>query len=320
MAFEFKLRRTPMVLALYLAFIVGLGAGQVSHEFHRTFTVSLVEPVSLQVGLLAGDLHIAYARDGQLSITVTAYPTSDDLESLKGHLVIAQSGNHLQVSDRPAPADQKVRLTYKIDVPYRTEVHSSVQRGKQTIAGIMGPVTAEGGVGDIEVSYISLGANAQVRTGNLSFEAVGGRIEAGTGEGKIACERAPLGISADTEDGDIVLAVVGPSTAIVKSGNGRIDVGGARGSLFASTNAGDLHIKAVPHDDWQLSSISGNIRIELPSEAKFALSASTRSGELVVNRDDLTKPAPDAHEFEVRVNGGGKRIAVTSERGRVVIG
>jgi len=67
MAYALKLRR-PVTLVLFLASTVGVGAGQASREFHRTFAVSLAEPLSLQVDLL----RIAYARDGEVSISVAA--------------------------------------------------------------------------------------------------------------------------------------------------------------------------------------------------------------------------------------------------------
>jgi len=319
MASTLKLRR-PVTLVLFLAFTVGVGAGQVSHEFHHTFAVSLAKPLSLQVDLREGDLRIAYARDGEASISVAVQNASGiDLTSLATRLVLTQTGNRLEVRERPGTSSPTLKLTYTIDVPYRTEVHASLQRGRQTITGIMGPVSAEVGDGDIELSYISLGAAADARTGNLSFEVVGGRIEARTGQGKIACQRAPQGISAETQDGDISLSIVGASTAIVKSGSGRIDVGGARGTLLISTNAGDLHVKAVPHEDWQLSSKSGTVRIELPPASSFDLDAVSDSGDVVIARDDLDKPATGDRRLNRKANGGGKRIEVRTESGRIVV-
>jgi DUF4097 and DUF4098 domain-containing protein YvlB len=293
----------------------------VSREFHRTLAVSIVEPVNLQVDLLEGDLRIAYARDGEVSISLAAQNAAGlDLESLSTRLVVAQTGNRVEVWERPGAGSETLKLTYTIDVPYRTAVDASVRRGKQTITGVMGPVTAMTGVGDIEVSYISLGVVATAQTGNLNFEVVGGRIEAIARQGKIACQRAPQGISAETEDGDISLAVAGDSLAVVKSGNGRIEVGGARGSLVAATNAGDVHVKAVPHEDWHLSSKSGTIHVEIPPAASFELDADTTSGELTLRRDDIAKLESGVRHWNQSVNGGGKRIQVRSDAGNIVIG
>ncbi len=295
MASTLKLRR-PVTLVLFLASSVGAGAGQVSREFHRTLGVSLAEAVSLQLDLLDGDLRIAYARDGEVSISVSA-----------------QSAFSID------PDSANLKLAYAIDVPYRTEVHASVGHGKQTITGIMGPVNAEVGDGDVDLSYVSLGVSAQARTGNLSFEVVCGRIEAHTGQGNITCLRAPRGINAETQDGDISLAVVGASTAVVKSGHGRIDAGGVRGELLASTSAGDLHVKAIPHEDWQLSSRSGTVRIELPPASSFDLDAMSDSGGVVIARDDLDKTTVGDRWLKRKANGGGKRVQVRTESGRIVV-
>jgi hypothetical protein len=316
---ELKLRHS-VTLVLFLASSARLGSGQVSREFHRAFAVSPVESVSLRVDFLEGDLRIGYARDGEITFSVAAEDsTSLDLESLSSRLVMTQTGNSFEIWERPGAGSQNLRLTYAIDVPYRTEVHGSVRRGKQTITGIMGPVSAETGIGDIEVSYISLGVVATARTGNLNFEVVGGKIEAHTGHGAIACQRASQGIEAETGDGNISLAVVGDSTAVVKSGNGRIDVGGTHGILVASTSAGDLHVEAVPHEDWQLQSLSGTVRVELPPAASFELDAATTSGQLTLDRDDLAEPDSGVRHCNQRVKGGRKRIQVRSNAGNIVI-
>lgn len=309
-----------MALVLVFASSVGVGAGQFSREFHRTFTVSLAEPVSLQVDLLEGDLHIAYARDGEVSFSATGQDLSGpNRESLSNRLVVMQSGNRLEIRERPDARDQNLALIYRLDVPYRTKVHASVRHGKQTISGIMGPVNANLNVGNIEISYISLGVAAKSQAGNLNFDVVGGRIEAQTGQGKIACHRAPQGISAEAENGDISLAIVGSSAAVVKNGNGRIEVAAARGALLASTSAGVIHVKAVPHQDWQLSSDSGPIRVELPPAAAFDLDAATTSGQLMIGRDDVAKPKPGVRQFSQNVNTGGKRIELRSNAGDIVI-
>jgi len=183
----------------------------------------------------------------------------------------------------------------------------------------MGPVKAVVGLGDIKADYITKGLQAETDNGNLYIQVVGERVEAKTGSGNISCARVPEGVSAETGDGDITLMVVGPSTAKVENGRGRIDVGGARGSLTGSTTEGDLHVKAIPHDNWRLSSSSGNVRIEFPPAARFDLEASTTAGEVQIDRDDVAKPGFDPHRLEQKVNGGGKRIEVHTDSGKIVI-
>jgi hypothetical protein len=291
-----------------------------AQRIQRTFPVSMAEPVTLHVELEQGDLQIGYARDGEVAISVVA---SGNSEANPGTPLVEQfrvvsTNNHIEVRNR-SDFSPGVRLTYHIDVPYRTEVDASLEYGKAKISGILGPVNVRVGFGDIEASRISLGTTAHTRTGELNFDLVGGRIEAQTEHGNVVCQRASQGISAETGDGDIFLAVVGASDAIVKTGGGRIDAVGIRGPLHASASSGEIFVRAVPHDDWQLSSISGTVRIQLPHGSGFDLDLATNSGEVVIGRTDLKNPNAGVRHINEKANGGGKRIEVRTESGRIVI-
>ncbi|HET6180055.1 MAG TPA: DUF4097 family beta strand repeat-containing protein [Candidatus Sulfotelmatobacter sp.] len=319
-------RRLAEIAVVAIAFLAyaQFSVAQAASEFHRTLAVASSETVTLEVELLSGDLQVSYGRDGEVSIT--AFAKSSASTDLGGNffasvLAVEQEGNH--VSLRPVPhadfSGKGVSVSYRIDVPYRTELTSTLLRGKQNIGGILGPVKAVTDKGDITAAYISKGLHVQVDNGDLNIQVVGEHVDAKTGSGNISCSRLPQGVSAETGDGDITLVVVGPSTANVKKGSGRIEVGGARGSLVSSTDRGDLHIKAVPHEDWQLNSGSGSIRLELPAATPFELEASTGSGEFQFDRDDIARTEVGALQLHQMVNGGGKRIAVHTESGKIAI-
>src|SRR5215831_16014432 len=162
-------------------------------------------------------------------------------------LTIEQAKNHIAIQKLPDSAylDLEPNVSYKIDVPFRTEVRSAISgAGNQTVIGITGPAKIVTGLGDINVSYVRFGL-----------------VHAETAKGRISCTRVSQ-VEAETGSGNITLMEDGHSKASVKAGFGRIEVGGARGGFEGSTDQGDLHIKAVPWDDWQLKSVSGNIRIE----------------------------------------------------------
>jgi hypothetical protein len=300
------------------------GLSQGISEFHKTFSVSLAEPVKLDIELFEGDVEIAYSRKGEVSISAVAQ-TMDDAnipaDFLSTLLSAKAIANRIEVREqflKEAPHG-RIKVAYRIGVPYSTEVHSVIRAGKQKIIGVMGPVTVQTNEGDIQVSYVSKAVVARTGLGNLDLHVIGEHLEAQTGRGKISCSRAAQGLSAETEDGDISLMVVGPSAAAVKHGTGRIDVGGVRGTLVASTDAGDLHVKAVPREDWQLSSRSGTVRVELPPSAGFELHADTASGELSISRADMDKPPERIGHFVQKANGGGKRIQLRTESGRIVV-
>jgi hypothetical protein len=310
-------------IALVAISSVSPGWAQSINEFHRTLAVTETEPVLLDVELPHGDIQILYSRDGEVSITGSAQNTSGatvSVDFLGAGLLVEQDANRIRIQQSAGAAELKgIHLTYRVDVPYRTEVTSVVRNGKQTISGIMGPVHAVSIWGDISASYISKKVFAHAETGNLDLRVVGEHADASTGGGSISCTRAMQGVNAETEDGDITLMVVGASTARIKRGSGAIAIGGARGSLLAATDGGSLHVKAEPHGEWQLTSAMGNIRIELPPRAQFVLNAATKSGEITVGRDDLHQPDGDPRHLQQKANGGGSSIQVRTEGGRIVI-
>ena len=311
------------VLAFVSMTLPPVAFAQSVDELHRTLPVTLAAPVALDVDLPRGELQILYSRDGQVSINALAQaPAGTRLDKgfLESVLSIEQDGNRIRIRHASAASypEDAIKVLYRIDVPYRTEVVSTLGDGKVFISGILGPVKAITHRGDIKASYVSNGVVAETQTGNLDFEVIGERVEARTSSGNISCTRAAQGISAETNEGDITLMVVGPSTAIVKNGAGTIDVGGARGSLVASTDAGELRLKANPHGDWRLNSAAGAIRAQLPPTAQFEVDATTNSGEIVVKRGDIAL-SDDARHLHQKTNGGGRQIQIHTDRGKIVI-
>ena len=245
----------------------------------QTLDVGLKDPVVLDVAVAAGDVRMTYSRDGELSVNVSAQDTSGkeiSEEFLKRGMTVEQDGPRIRIHTLPNQfPGNPPKVSYQIDVPSRTEVNAAVLgSGNLTVIGITGPATLR------------------------------------TAHGKISCTRVRGKLDAETGSGNIALIQNGPSRAVVKSGLGSIDAVAARGSLFASTDKGDVHIKAVLWDTWQVTSRSGNVRIELPDEQRFDFDAETVSGSISVERDDMEKPTREIHQLHQQVNGGGIRLSV----------
>jgi hypothetical protein len=316
---------------LYLTFVTAIAllawvqssSAQTTADFRRILTVTSAETVRLDVDVAVGELQVSYGRDGEVSIAASAKssaPAGIADGFFSAVLSIEQIGNHIMIhTSNPAPREERTSVLYQIDVPYRTELTSKINSGKQVITGILGPVNAVTNKGDIKAAYISNALEGHVGRGNLDLQVIGGHVDAITDSGNISCTRLPQGVSAEAGEGDITLMVVGPSTAVVKKGSGRISVGGARGGFTGSTDQGDIYLKAIPHEDWQLSSASGNVRLELPPAAKFELEASTKTGWLQFDRDDISRVEANVLQVRQAINGGGKRIVVHTESGRIVI-
>ena len=288
---------------LWLSLLASAG----SPTLQRALSVELEAPVIVDIAVMRGDITVGYSRDGQVSIYAFAQDSNGRsflMETLQSRLAIEQVNNRITIRDSRQPADLEagLRISYRIDVPSRTEVKSSISvAGNQTVVGVSGPVTVVTSVGDIDVSYV----DTEV-------------VKAETGRGNISCSRAAR-VEAATGSGNITLMENGPSKAIVKKGVGRIEVGGARGSFEGSTDKGEVHLRAVLWDDWRLTSASGNLRVELPKGAKFEVDLATGAGEISLARTDMKKLDAEARQYRQKVNGGGKVIYARSQTGSISI-
>jgi DUF4097 and DUF4098 domain-containing protein YvlB len=255
--------------------------------------------VVLSIEIAAGDVTIAYSRDGEVSIQASGLRAGE----FEANLNIGQTQN--QISIRPSASAHALsgpNIAYRIGVPNRIDVVANIgERGNITIIGIAGSARVSTGLGDIDVTYLSRGL-----------------LTAKSDRGRITCKRVDR-VEAAVGEGNITLMESGDSTATVREGAGRIDIGGARSSVKAWTNAGELHIKAVPWGNWELSSKSGNIRAELPTKAAFELEMTTQSGLISVGRQDMESLAADTRKFHQMVNGGGKLIRAHTSSGSIRI-
>jgi hypothetical protein len=273
----------------------------------QTLDVGLRDPAVLDLAVAAGDVRVAYSRDGELAVSVSAHDSDGEEiseEFFTRDMTVEQNGPRIRIRSIPGQFPGAApKVSYQIDVPFRTEVNATILgAGNLTVIGITGPAALTTVEGNIDVAYVPRY-----------------RVEARTGKGKISCVRIREEVYAETGSGNIVLMEDGPSRAVVKSGLGSIEAAGARGSLFASTDKGDVHVKAVLYDTWQLTSGAGNIRIEMPPNTKFNLDADATSGSISVERDDMQKPASEIHELHQLVNGGGSRVSVHSSAGSIFI-
>lgn len=318
----------PLILfsttAFYFLGFTPVSLAQNKIEVRRTFTVPVAQPLTLDVEIDSGDLQILYGRDGQVSLSGSAKAFGDvELADsfFVSALTVEQQGNNLKIRHAPNPASPQtaIRVHYRIDVPYRTQLIANLKNGDQNISGILGPVQATASKGDIKASYVSSGVKVRTEQGNLDLQVIGEYVEAKTASGNIVCARAAQGISAETGRGDINFIAVGPSQATVVNGTGRIDVEGAFGSFVGSTNAGDVHIRAVPRGNWQLHSATGNIRVELPPDAKFELDATSNSGKLIVDRDDIERRDDVIRYLHHEVKGSSAWIDAHSDSGNIII-
>lgn len=285
----------------------GLLFAEAKVEFHRTLELAPSDHIILDVSIPDGDVTISYSHAGEISVSATAqaYEGKVPADFFTHGLVVRRDGQHVKVqfNSKGASSGQSPHVSYTIDVPNWIEVNSNVGNGKQLISGVMGPVRAVSGTGDVTVQYVT------------------NTLDAKTGRGDITVIRVGTAAKVETGSGSIEMKDIGPSSsASVKKGVGRVNVDGISGSFSGSTDAGELRVAGGVFDDWDLKSASGNIYIGTGEESKFDIDVATESGRLSIENDDVTAPKdPNARSCQQKVNGGGKLVRARSVSGTIYI-
>lgn len=285
----------------------GLVFAETKVEFHRTLPLAPSDHIILDVSVPNGDVTISYAHAGALSVSATAQASEGTVPAdfFDRGLVVQREGEHVKVqfNSNGAPSKEGPRIAYTIEVPNWIEVNSNVGTGKQLISGVMGPVKAVSGSGDVTVQYVT------------------NDLEAKTGRGDITVIRVGTAAKVETGSGSIDMKDIGPSSsATVKKGVGRVEVDGISGSFTGSTDAGELRVAGGVYDNWELKSASGNIYIDPGAESSFEIDAATQSGRLSVEHEDMEAPkGANARSCHQKVNGGGKLIHARSASGTILI-
>ncbi len=161
---------------------------------------------------------------------------------------------------------------------------------------------------------ITAPATADIRvttlSGDVQIEAIDGNVTIETTSGNIRLEAIGGTLAVKTVSGDVTLRNGQVPRASVETTSGDVNLGGIRGPLEVTSTSGDISVRDVVEgpvkvnttsgrissagalsSDLSVSSMSGDVRLNLPADTGFRLSIQTISGDI------------DAPELR----GGGKR-------------
>jgi DUF4097 and DUF4098 domain-containing protein YvlB len=249
-------------------------------------------PLRLEVTTGSGDISVQRGEDGKLRVTSEFQVRADSQEEaedlaqriredppieIEGDLVRVGSLSKYNLDTWPAGPSGV--FDFSVSVPSETEVRVESGSGDQHVRSVKGPVIAKAGSGDIQVQDVE------------------GRLEIDTGSGDVDVAGVRLSVSANAGSGDLDLSQIGGEVSV------RIDSGDAHlrhlgGSMHVAIGSGDINLEsAVPDDvEWILKAGSGDVRLLLPGDSRFNLSARSVLGEIET-------------DFRPQASGGsGKRV------------
>ena len=299
-------------------------------KFERTLNVT--GPVNLDISTGSGKIEVRAGNPGVVRIYGLVKARDDSRASaeekvhyLEANPPINANGNVIRIGQIDDPAYRNnVSIAYEIETPPETRLEARAGSGSQKINGLRGSVDATSGSGSILIDDIEGDVNAQTGSGSIELHFITGRTDLRTGSGSIRAEGIAGSIRAGTGSGHIMLEQKtaergAPADVEARTGSGGIEASGVFGSLRASTGSGSIRAGGNPVRDWDISTSSGSVTIDLAPDSAFDLHARTSSGRIRVDPPVEVQGIVGRNELRGKVRGGGSLVEVRTSSGGIAI-
>ena len=258
-----------------------------------------------------GDVRVTGSEEERITIRAEAKAwgaTDEDARATLDRLSVGLEREGMTWQVRSGLEDggtATVRVDYVITVPRRLNVAVSTASGDIWLESLDGEQEVKTLSGDLSVADIGADRSARQVFTTKSGDLVGGAL---TGE-----------VSLSTLSGDIEISgFTGGLQVSTKSGD--ISIRDGHGWLQARTLSGDLAVSLAELGDKpvELTSVSGDIHLEVPPESALDLSAKSKTGD-VRSSLDFDAEKRSEHTLVGRANGGGLAVSATSVSGDIMI-
>jgi DUF4097 and DUF4098 domain-containing protein YvlB len=229
----------------------------------------------------AGKIRLTTGRPGEVVVRLRS-----DERNLS-RVAVDRDGNNLNIGPQGAGFGHWPSLDLDVAVGSPPDVRVRCGSAHVELDTAVRSVEVAGASGDVTVGAVEGPLTARLASGDLEVASAGGRVDVVTASGRVRVRQATATVEVKTASGDIVLTEVGGDCA-VRTASGRV--------LVARFDGNQLEAKTI----------SGDVRVGLPSGRRYSLSLQTLSGDL---RTDF----PVSGE----TGGAAARIAVTSVSGDI---
>ena len=175
------------------------------------------------------------------------------------------------------------------------------------------------GSGNIKVDAVSGDLSLDSGSGNIIGNQLSGKIVADTGSGDVQFDDVDGSINADTGSGNVKVAGLSGELK-ADTGSGDVKASGAIVTFDADTGSGNVSINSsvAPTGKCIAAAGSGKVRVELPANAAFTISAGTGIGDVkctfpVENEKD------SKNTIKGDVNGGGPKLSLATGSGNIQV-
>lgn len=212
-------------------------------------------------------------------------------------------------------------LSYRVSVPASAQASISTASGDVDVSDLAGSVSLSTVSGDVRAADLAGGLTVETTSGDVHLRDIAGKLSVNSISGAVQLDDGKVdGASVKTTSGEVDLdGVAGGLDLSTVSAD--IKVSGARdGRLTLATTSGDITYAGRLARDGanQISSISGDVRLDLPADTGFRLNASTVSGDLTSDFD-LSGGESGGRSLTGVAGDGGATVNVSTTSGEIKI-
>ncbi len=255
---------------------------------------------TLDLGLVSGNIIVtgwtrqeakiyAFIEHGAFDVSLSGTQVSLQVRSRRGMTLFGSNDSRIEVM-----------------VPIGTRVNAHTVSGDIRIKATAGEVEARSVSGDVEVFDATERLVVHTVSGNAHLANAHGRIRFDATSGDLTLDDASGDISAKSVSGDVHLTNVRASQLRAETVSGNITYQGS----------------AEGTGSFDLSSHSGDLRLEMPGNTAASLSLQTFSGDLSSQFPMTLQPGQNGRrnrKMEFTINGGGIRISAQTFSGNIHI-
>jgi DUF4097 and DUF4098 domain-containing protein YvlB len=229
---------------------------------------------------------------------------------------IEQSGNTVKLTIPAARnAQRAVIVSYRVQVPPDTMVHTRSDSGATSIRGVAA-VDVRTQSASIDVGSVSGAVQIVTGSGAVRASDIAGALSVTTSSGAFDGSRLRSSLRVRTQSGDVDAALEGSGDVDVETGSSAVQVRGVRGGLLVKTQSGRVTLQGLPAGDWSATTSSSSVSIEVEHGPGFQLDAASRSGSVRLERTDLAGSITE-RAAKGSVGGGGPLVQVRSGSGSI---
>ena len=269
----------------------------------KTFAVGSGGLLSLKTNV--GSIHVNVGETSDVSVEVLVHiedgtPDEAALQNKNAQLNCTQNGNNVDFLAEFHRLNGRLGIEFRILVPRTYNVKLKSGAGNISIDGMEGETYAETSGGELSFKRIVGHVSGRTAGGNINAAEIRGTVSVSTAGGSIAIEHVTAGVVAQTSGGSIRIEDLG-------------------GEIEATTKGGSVAARMSNQivDDCYLTTLAGNVIVELNQASAFDIDAETRAGSIVTEFPITMRGKLRGNSCKSSINGGGPKLILRSSAGDI---